>query len=396
MAMNQENVAQGGSGMLGQPGARRAIGIVAGLAVGIPLLYAWGWTIDRMKTNSAISEANKLGEKSLKDGDAVKALIAFNHARELRPSNPEFERNVWKARARFLADNVDRVTLENLEESRYEMERLADEQPGNATYLVAWAHILQKRGDVAEADKKLSEAVKADPHSSLAHLARAAFLQQTSNKIDEVIAEYNATLADDPKSVQAHFGLGRMYLVKKDSAKEMDEYKKALAIDPNNYGAHEALGDAYLHQGTATMPDALHQYTAAAQLQPNNPEPHWGLGLIMMKANRWKEAEAELKAAMRGKRYPEMELNLGMAIANQNRCNEAMPLFLQFLREEPNHPAGMLEVATCAARMGQKDNATAFYKKVLDLPLPAANDPQRADAEKRNDYVRTKLASIGK
>lgn len=394
MAMNQENVSDGGGRAGGRSGTARVVAIAGAVLIGIPLVYAWGWTFERMRTNSAIAAASSQGEKALATGDSLRALIALNHARELRPSDPALVKAVWRARARFLAENVDRVTVDNLEESRYEMEQLAAEEPRNATYLVAWAHTLQKRGDTAEADKKLAEAVQAEPSNALAHLARAAFLEQTTNKTDDVVAEYNEVLKVDANNFKAHYGLGRIYLLKKDNAKEIDELRKAIAIEPNSYAAHEALADAYLHKGADGMSDALSEYTKASSLQPSNPEPHWGIGTIASQAGRWAMAEQELRTAMKGKRYPEMDLQLGIAIARQNRCQEAMPVFLQFLREQPNNPGALFELGTCAAQMGQKENAVAWFRKVLDVPLPAATDPQRADAEKRNEMVKTRIASL--
>src|SRR5206468_3773938 len=100
------------------------------------------------------------GQKAFKAGDSVKALIAFNHARGLRPSDPELEKAGWRAHTLFLAQNADRVTLDNLEESSYEVQRLVEDEPRNAIYLAAMAHVLQRRGQTAEASQKMAEAVK--------------------------------------------------------------------------------------------------------------------------------------------------------------------------------------------------------------------------------------------
>ena len=385
MAMNEDNAG-------GMVGSNKIIGLLVVCVVGLVALTIFTF-FDRFGTNRAISKARDQGDKALVSGDSVRALIAYSHARDLRPSDPGLQKLVWQARARFLAENADRVTLENLEESRYELEILVDEEPKNATYLTAYAHVLERRGENVEADKKLSEAVASDPKSVLAHLARAAFLQKTTNKVEAAVAEYNAVLGIDPNNFVAHYNLGRLAVVKKDSAKEIEELKKATTIDPNNYAAHEALGDAYLHKGPDGMVDALKQYSAAASLQPTNPEPHWGLGMIMSQAGRWKEAEAELRMAMKGKRYPEMEFQLGLAIAHQERCAEALPLFLQFIREEPGNAAAFMELGACSEKLGNKENAAAFYKKVLDMPPGEKEDPKNVAA--RNDKLKAKIASLG-
>ena len=339
----------------------------------------------------------EVGEKSLGAGDAVQAVIAFKHARELAPTEFKYHQAVWRAAARFLAEGLEHVTIENQEESRFELEQLLAAEPKSPIYLTALAHVLEHDGKRAEAGKKLDEAVKADPKSVVAHVARGAFLQRsggrTDQAIDEAVAEYQAALASDPSSLAAHLGLGRLYVSKKDSAKEIDELSKAVAIDPASYQASEWLGDAYLHAGK--LVDAFKAYNRAALLQPRNPEPHWGLGMIKSQAGKWAEAEQELRLAMKGQRFPEMDFQLAQAIARQpGRCTEAIPLFQMFLREQPDHPAALFELASCETLLDRKSDAVGYLKRLIALPIPAEDDPRREDAVKRLRAAQTNLAML--
>ena len=333
------------------------------------------------------------GNKSLAAGDPVQAMIAYKHARELAPTEFKYHQAVWRAVARYLAENYDRVTNENQEESRFQLLQLLADEPHNATYLAALAHVLEHDGQKAEAGKQHDEAVKADPRSAVAHLARAAYLQRASGKVDEAIAEYKAAIAIDGNLAAAHLGLGRLYVTKKDSAKEIEELAKAVQLDPNSYAANEALGDAYLH--AANLLEAFKAYSKAAQIQPRNPEPHWGLGMIKSQAGKWAEAEQELRAAMKGQRFPEMDFQLAQAVARQQgRCPEAIPLFQIFLREQPDHPAALFELSTCAAALGRSEDAAGYLKRLLALPLPLEGDPRREDAIKRAKAAQANLAAL--
>src|SRR5438552_3042567 len=82
------------------------------------------------------------------------------------------------------------------------------------------------------------------------------------------------------------YGLGRMYLMKKDPVKEREEYLQAVKIDPRNVEGRVALGDAYLHDGQVaedpakrkeSWEQAVVQYNAALAQAPNNTEAHAGL-----------------------------------------------------------------------------------------------------------------------
>lgn len=396
MALNDSSD-QGGSsgGFGGQPGTMRIIMIAAAVVIGIPTFFVWGWTLDRIKTNRAVGRALDKGEQALKEADAVQALIAFNHARELRPSDPFNQHAVWRARALLIAQNADRLTAENIEEVRSEVPELVEEDAKNsAIYLTAWGHVLLRRGDNAGAEQKLSEAVKADPKNVVALLARADFLQKTTNKADDAIKAYQDVLAVDPNNFAANFGLGRLYVVKKDPAKEIDFLKKAVSVK-DDYSAHEALGDAYLHAKNTkdALPAAFKEYRAAAAINPGANEPHWGLGMIYSQANQWGEAEKELRLAMRGKHNSEVEFQLGLALMKQNKFEEAMPLFLQFLRENPKHPAAMYEIGNAAAALHQDQTAAGFYRQVLSLPLPdAVKDPSKATERQQLEALQKDVA----
>src|SRR5437660_1694367 len=134
--MNVDDAAQG---WMGQPGTKRIIAVAAALFLALPAVFIWAWQIDRWRSGSAASSAYDKGEKALSEGDAVKALIAFSHARELRPSDPTFQRGVWRARARLIAESSDRLTADNVEDIRFEVEQLVSDDKANAsTYLTAW------------------------------------------------------------------------------------------------------------------------------------------------------------------------------------------------------------------------------------------------------------------
>jgi len=371
---------------------RRVARIALAILVGLPVLFVWRWQIDRWRTDRAIRHAVAAGEKALAARNSVKALIAFNHARELRPSDPALQRDVWRARALLVAESADRVSVDNAEDVRFEVEQLIDEGgPDSATYLTALAHVLQRRGDTAGARARLDEAIKANPQSVIAHLALADMLQHTSDKVDDAIREYQAALAADPNDFAAHYGLSRMYLLKRDSDKELSELNKAVAIK-DDYNAWESLGDAYLHAQKLT--EAAKAYGKAAQLNPSSPEPHWGIGTILSLAGEWPRAEQEIRIAMRGKRYPEMSFQLGLTLARQGKCPDAVPLFLDYLHENPTHAGTLMELGSCAAALGQRDNAIGFYQKVLALPLPQ-NAAQREDAEKRRQAAQVALSKLG-
>ena len=361
------------------------------------------WALLLGGCQSAADRFYAQGEQALAAGNAVRAMVAFNHARALRPDQLRYHTGAWRARARFLAESAERVTTDNQEDSRFELDQLLAAEPHNAVYLTALAHVQAHAGELEEARRSLDEAVKADGRSVLALSARAALLSRSTSKVDDALAAWGAVVAVSPDSFAAHLALGRLYLLKKDSAREVDELRTAQRLDPRSYAAAEALGDAYLHaaQGAradderqARLLDAFKAFGQAASLSPESAEPHWGLAMIQIQAARWAQAEQELRAAMKGRRRPEMDLQLGLAVARQGRCLEAIPMFQLFLREEPEHPAALLELGAWAASLGRRDEALGYYRRLLGLPVPPEGDGHRAEALLRNRLVEARVAAL--
>lgn len=337
------------------------------------------------------------GDKALAAGNTVQALVAYRHARDLAPTGVKYHQAVWRGAARLVAESPERLTVDNLEEIRFEVGQLLEAEPKSPVYLTAMAHVLERDGKRAEAGKLLDEAVAADGKSAVAQAARGSFLMRTgatAGAVDDALSAFEAAVAADPKHVGAYLGLGRLYVLKKDAAKELSAIEKAVALAPESYAANEALGDACLHAGK--LIEAFRAYTKAAQIEPKNPEPHLGLGVIKSQAGKWAEAEAELRIAMRGARVPGLEVSLAQAVARQpGRCGEAASILSAFLLEQPEHPAALFELASCQAQLERKDDAQATLRRLLALPLPPEGDPRRDEAQKRSAAAEAKLAALG-
>jgi adenylate cyclase len=107
------------------------------------------------------------------------------------------------------------------------------------------------------------------------------------------LTAYRELIAREPRSAEGHLGLG-VLLVKRggdNQSEGITELERCVALDPNNYEARITLGRVLVSKGRAA--DAIEHLRVAANVAPNNPEPHYQLSLAYRKLGRKDEAEAE-------------------------------------------------------------------------------------------------------
>jgi tetratricopeptide (TPR) repeat protein len=97
-------------------------------------------------------------------------------------------------------------------------------------------------------------------------------------------------------TAQQYFDLGSKYMGAKDYEKALDAFKKSIAIAPSS-DAYDALGDA--HYLLEENDDALDAYLKAVQLNRNNSEAHYGLGITYSTLGIIDKSIASLREAVR-------------------------------------------------------------------------------------------------
>ncbi len=97
--------------------------------------------------------------------------------------------------------------------------------------------LLRQRGELAEAEVLLRQAVKFDPSLAKAHYQLGALLEQ-QNRIDEATAALSQAAASDPTYADPHYALARIYR----RQGRLDEAKEALATFQRLHDAQRESG----------------------------------------------------------------------------------------------------------------------------------------------------------
>ena len=161
-------------------------------------------------------------------------------------------------------------------------------------------------GDDAGAINAFRTATRLQPANPQALFFLATTFERSGDAENALIA-YRKLVNLRPEISEGHLGLG-VLLVKRGgsaTAEGLKELLRALEINPNLYEARVALGRALIASGKAL--EAVDHLQRAAQLAPDNPEPHYQLSLAYRRLGRKEEAAAQ---ALIVKRIHESRRNL--------------------------------------------------------------------------------------
>ena len=146
----------------------------------------------------------------------------------------------------------------------------------------------------------MSDLVRAAPHSAWVHFANAQ-VQESLERYDAAIQEYQNVLAAEPNMPGVHYRLGRVILLAPRSPESIQKARKAfeeeLAISPRNADAAYELGEILREQEKYEA--ARDYFSRAVREHPEFVEARIGLGRTLLKQGRAADAVTHLREATR-------------------------------------------------------------------------------------------------
>lgn len=103
-----------------------------------------------------------------------------------------------------------------------------------------------------------------------------------------------------PNNGQLHVDLGDFYaLGTLDYSSAILEYKTAIELDPNNTRALMGAASLYgLPDDVVTLNETITWLDTATRLEPNNPLPHFRLGMFLLDSSQYENAKREFIATL--------------------------------------------------------------------------------------------------
>ena len=257
---------------------------------------------------------------------------------------------------------VARTHLANHDQKRAlrECEQLKKLKSRTQYLCIAEARLMRKRGSLAlpAAEKML----KYEPKNYDAMVAKGRAQAQLGRTKDAEFALRQA-IALEPNRHEAFEHLGHLQLAAGRTSEGTDSLRSALKLGPQSALVQFALAGA-LPVGT----EAVTLLQSAIAQRRQYAEAHARLGKVLLKLERWKEAETALVSASGLKPSKvDWSVDLAKAVLAQGRARPALAAVQAALKVAPHHPEAKLVEADALAASGEIDLAISAYEMAYGL-----------------------------
>lgn len=322
------------------------------------------------------------------DGDRPdpKALIdlhvGLERARSLARDRlfPQAERQLREVLRRDrtnLAAMIDLATvltdMGELDEAAQVTQQALSLDPAYARLHLLLAGIEAQRGQVAQALELVEGALALDPRSLEARLRQAQLLHRLGRR-DEAVAVLEASVEEGLDAPPLQVLLARLGDLPADPAAAEARVRGALERDPFLVGGWHLLGEVL--EGTGRPEEALEAWRAGLERQPDDPELHARLGMVLARRRAGAEAEVHLREAIRlsPPPRPDLHVTLGAWLAEQGRWEAAQREYERVLEADPDHPGARNNRAVAYYQTGRVEEAEREWRELV------RRHPAHADA----------------
>jgi len=229
-------------------------------------------------------------------GHAAAAEPLARRAMELilpaaRPADPQPETTAQAADSLVLLSVILAVQKDDPAALKL-LERAVEIAPKHFDAQLSMGRLLFGMGNDNGAIEHFRAAVSLQPENSQAMFFLATTLEHAGD-IEGAMTVYRKLANTRPDLYEGHLGLGSLLL--KQGGKGVDEGLKELAraleINPNLYEARVALGRSLIARGQPAQ--AIIHLRRAAELAPQNPEPHYQLSVAYRRLGQADQAAQE-------------------------------------------------------------------------------------------------------
>ena len=290
---------------------------------------------------------------------------------------------------------------------QYKLALTAD--PDSATLEDGLANLYFRLGRIREAVSAAQEQVNKHPDDVAAHtLLGRVYLrslddqqgrqgQQTQEMFAAAIKEYETIARLQPKDLETHVLLGKLYGLNHDTVKAQQQFEAAQAIDPNSEEVVLSIAQLYTEQGN--LPKAAKEISNVPA-EDRSPRMNFALGGIYDQLKQPKEAAAAYQAAVdQDPENADAKRALAGALQTSGQMDAAAKIYAQLVGADPQDAQALIREADIQRQQGHYEQALATLKKaealVSDNMELSYNEALDYDALGRlDDSIRTLKAVL--
>jgi Flp pilus assembly protein TadD len=217
-----------------------------------------------------------------------------------------------------------------------------------------------QKGDYPAAQALLEKYVSTKPDDYLAWFD-LGYVYKATNQQDKAIDAYRKSIAAKGDVFESNLNVGILLARQGNNAEAAKYLKTATQLKPT---AHVEEGQARAWQSLGIVlqnsdpQQALDAFAKAAQLEPNNPEPHMSAGQLLEKQNQLEAAAKEYEtAAILDPKSVEPSVALSVIYTKQQKYPQAEAMLRKLLAADPQNLVVRTQLARILAAEGKTDEA---------------------------------------
>lgn len=271
-------------------------------------------------------------------------------------------------------------------EARVAYQKALQIAPAQGEARAGLARVLAQLGEDAAALAEQQKVADARPTDAAAHHLLGVMALR-AGKPERAIGAWKDTLRIHPDHVGALNDMGAALLELARPAEAIPALEQAVRLAPELAVARTNLGYAYMRVGRPA--EALKEYRAVVELDPQDPDANRNLAVAYMEAGRPRDAIPLFREVVRLEPSPEAIRDLGVALFEVRRLDEAELVLKTAVAARPDWGAAHVDLGRVQAARGEPDAALASLQKGLEL------DPKDAEGHlalarlgaQRKDYA---------
>jgi len=181
-------------------------------------------------------------------------------------------------------------------------------------------------------------------------------------RFKELLGRIKEILHVDPYNFSAMNLAGTAYWEEGNNERAHDIFLKAAEAAPDCYYIIGNLGRSYYN--LKKLADSEKTLRRALELNPRYPEGYVYLFDTLLAEGKAEAAEADLRRAeAQGVAHPRLTYDRGLMLVQKGRCKEAIPLFEKALKDDPEQPESLGNLAYCLNLYGEAEKAWVYIER---------------------------------
>jgi Tfp pilus assembly protein PilF len=198
-----------------------------------------------------------------------------------------------------------------------------------------------------------------------------------SNDTHRAIEELRLAVAQAPRNARYHYALGHAYLGARETDRGIEALRRAVELDPRYSDAYNALGGAYYTQKKWDLAIDAFRKALANPRYMKADQAHVNLGQVYHEQRRYDLAAEEFRRVIDiVPKSPDGYFFLGRALLAQGKPGEAKEQLLKAVALDGTIPQFHLELGVAHLRLGEKSDAAARFRRVIELNPVGPNAEQ--------------------